>query len=416
MAVIYLTWGETPRSYGVFGNQVIQQFVRTCKFAEIKESYFISAVPLLHSGFIREKFRYFHELNKVKSALETTKFIWIPIYTTQNFVNSNSFTFNLMHNFSHYHLAAVLKKLNAKVVHCRSYHATWAAVSVKFRYGLSYKIIFDGRDLWPEEMALKLGFDETSVHYEYLKNIEQMLLDKSDYSVSVSQVMHEHYTALGALRDRCIYLSADVKKLYQGHKRISEIGNNQCINFCYLGALSDSTWHKATELAKLFSNLNRIFPRCFLTIITTSDYRHINAVFSKFNLKNYCIKTTKTVDDLKEILSYQDFGLMSYFIPENELQKKLGGVLLSSKAVEYLSAGLPMICSGYCGEITRIIVENKLGVSYFPEKMELFSVEDFLPYLAESARERCRSFALSNFDCDVSAEKYAKLYSDAIFG
>ncbi len=415
MSVIYLTWGETPRSYGVFGNQVVQQFVRTCKFAEIREAYFISAVPLVHSGFVREKFGYFRELNKVKSALGTTKFIWIPIYTTQNFVNSNSYTFELMHNFSHYHLAAVLKRINAKVVHCRSYHAAWAAVRVRIRFGLNFKIIFDGRDLWPEEMALKLGFDETSVHYKYLKKIERLLLEKSDYSVSVSQMMHDHYVDLGALRDHCIYLSADVKKLYQKRKRTSRIRSEECINFCYLGALSDSTWHKTIELAKLYSNLIRIFPKCFLTIVTTSDYRNINAVFSKYNINSYCIKTTKTVDDLRDILSHQDFGLMSYFIPENELQKKLGQVLLSSKAVEYLSAGLPMICSGYCGDISRIIIENKLGISYFPESVEKLSVENFLPFLSESARERCQSFALANFDCDVSAGKYAKLYSDAIF-
>ena len=31
MKVVYLTWGETPRNYGVFGSQAIRQFIETQK-------------------------------------------------------------------------------------------------------------------------------------------------------------------------------------------------------------------------------------------------------------------------------------------------------------------------------------------------------------------------------------------------
>ena len=41
MKVIYLTWGETPRSYGVFGSQVIRQFVETSKLLPEHKFYMI---------------------------------------------------------------------------------------------------------------------------------------------------------------------------------------------------------------------------------------------------------------------------------------------------------------------------------------------------------------------------------------
>ena len=413
MRVIYLTWGETPRSFGVFGNQVINQFVQTCHFLKIHEAFFVSAVPIVHSGFIRENFHYFDELSRVKRLLNRIKFIWIPIYTSQNFVNSNKNTFNLMHNFSHLHLLKIIKKISPDIVHCRSYHAAWAAIKVRERYGLKYKIIFDGRDMWPEEVALKLGFDETSKHYLFLKSVEKFIIERSDYSVTVSKKMHEYYLGLGALHDRCIYLSADVKKLFK-QKSSKALNERKHINFCYLGALSDATWHKTTELANLYAKLTLLFPGSRLTIITTSNQNLIHSIFSKLNLTGYSIRVTKSFEELREILSHQDFGLMSYFIPENELQRKLGDILLSIKAVEYFSAGLPMICNNYCGEISQIINEFNLGISYDPERINSISSDDLLPYLNVEARDRCHSFALDNFDSRVISGEYANLYCEAV--
>jgi hypothetical protein len=54
MKVVYLTWVETHRSYGVFGSQVIGQFVETQKLSPNDEFHFISAVPIIHSGLLRE--------------------------------------------------------------------------------------------------------------------------------------------------------------------------------------------------------------------------------------------------------------------------------------------------------------------------------------------------------------------------
>jgi hypothetical protein len=69
MKVAYLTWGETPCIYGVFGSQVIRQFDETKKLLPNSEFHFISAVTIIHSGLLREKWRYFSELSMVKKNL-----------------------------------------------------------------------------------------------------------------------------------------------------------------------------------------------------------------------------------------------------------------------------------------------------------------------------------------------------------
>src|SRR5690606_20724497 len=99
MKVVYLTWGETPRSYGVFGSQVIGQFVETQKCTQDDDFHFVSGVPIIHSGLIREKWNYRKEIDNIKLRLGKIPFIKIPIFVPQNFVNSSKRSFGLMHLF-----------------------------------------------------------------------------------------------------------------------------------------------------------------------------------------------------------------------------------------------------------------------------------------------------------------------------
>ncbi|NRB64995.1 MAG: hypothetical protein HRU40_18570, partial [Saprospiraceae bacterium] len=163
MKIMYLTWGETPRSYGVFNSQVISQFIETKKIMEDDEFYFLSALPIIHSGLIREKTSYFStEFKAVKNRLNKAKveFAAIPIYAPQNFVTSAKNTFKFMHFGALKHFLKILNKVQPDVIHCRSYHAAFAAINAREKYGLFYKVIFDVRGLWPEEVALKKGWDE----------------------------------------------------------------------------------------------------------------------------------------------------------------------------------------------------------------------------------------------------------------
>ena len=117
MKIVYLTWGETPRSYGVFGSQVIKQFVETRKQLPSAEFSFLSAIPFIHSGMVREKLSYPNELKKVLQSLEGISFSRIPIYAPQEFVDASRFTFPLMHHGVHFHLAKTLSKNTSYIVY-----------------------------------------------------------------------------------------------------------------------------------------------------------------------------------------------------------------------------------------------------------------------------------------------------------
>jgi glycosyltransferase involved in cell wall biosynthesis len=407
MKVVYLTWGETPRNYGVFGSQAIRQFIETQKLLPNSEFHFISAVPIIHSGLLREKWRYFFELSMVKKKLGAVAFYWLPILTSQNFVNSSKATFKLMHGSAQWLLKNRLTKIAPEIVHCRSYHAAWAALTVRKKYGLNFKIIFDGRGAWPEEVAFKRNWSENSADYQFLKSIEKTLLFECDLSVSVSDTMHQHYVDLGAKNDHCIYLSADTNQLKVD---LGQIQKNEIVRFCYVGTLSENTWHQPKGLVDLYRRLRTLFPKTQLTIITTSNHDQLKAHFLEFPQEELFFTSTKTQLELKQVLAKQDFGLTTLFTPINEKEKILARMVLGVKNVEYFAAGLPIICNAYCGGVAKLIDNHCLGINYFPESVDTIKYEELLAYLNTNAREKCQAFGLKNFGYALNARKYFELY------
>lgn len=410
MAIVYLTWGETPRSYGVFGSQVIGQFIKIANLFVEERAYFISGLPVIHSGMVREKLGYFKELAKIRSLLDNIEFDWIPIFATQNFVNSNKITFKIFHNsLSHFFLYKKLKKIDAKLVHCRSYHATWAAIAVRKKYKLDFKIIFDGRDLWPEEVALKKGWQESSGGYQYLKSIEKVLINEADCTVSVSDKMHSYYEALGAKKDFRIFLSADVEKFSKNSSENKKESNKNIIKFCYVGALSEDGWHKPSLLSELFFRLKELFPFCKLSIVTTSPKNGITQYFEGKFAKDVEYISTKTTEDLCLVLSRQDVGMMSYFIPKEKMHIQLAEVLLAIKTVEYLAGGLPIICNKLCG-VSGMLEENRLGLAYDPLDLTTIDLKSIKNLLDTSIRNKCKDYAAEYFDINKNAKRYQELY------
>lgn len=410
---MYLTWGETPRTYGVFGSQVIGQFVETKQKNPNDVYLFVSAVPLIHSGLIREKVGYFDEIEKVKKALNGINFVWIPIFISQNFVNASKKTFNWMFFGAIRRFKYLIEEFEPDIVHCRSYMAAWAALQVRSKYGLDYRIIFDARGLYPEEVALKNGYQENNQDYKFLKEIERVLLEKSDVTIAVSDTMARHFRGLNAKRVETIYLSASSEKL-----RVYRDNDERVlkpINFCYVGALSEDTWHKISSLFELFSRLKRIFADSTLTIVTTSNHNSIRSAFSTFSSNDITITSSTSLSVLKKYLSAADFGLMPYFSPENSREELLADMVMAVKTAEYICAGLPVIVNKCCGGVAFLVKKYNMGIVYDPKKLSDLNAAEI--ELLRSSGEFCNEIsekARLLFDYKVHADKYSWLYRDLI--
>ena len=407
MRVLYLTWGETPRSYGVFGSQVIGQFTENAKFMSDAQFYFASAVPIVHSGLVREKWSYLNEIKNVRNHLGSIPFFWLPIYAPQNMMNSNTFSFKWMHIGAHQHLVQLVKRIQPNVIHCRSYHASWAALCVKNKYNLNYKIIFDARGLWPEEVTLKNGYSFNGKGYNFLKKIESDLLQQCDLTIAVSDPMQAHYESLGVKQVNTIYLSADVTQLAYEH--VATNSNNQRLQFCYVGALSDNTWHHPTTLKNLFIHIRERIPDAQLTIVTTSNYEALKQIFVEFS-KDVSFTSVKTSSELKVVLKKMDFGLLSYRKITNKYEEFLGMSMLATKTAEYLVAGLPMIINKFCGGAASIVEKNNMGLTYDPATYEGLSAVKLKCFNTPEQRRRISLKAIELFSYQAHANEYVDIY------
>ncbi len=409
MKIMYLTWGETPRSYGVFDSQVIGQFVETMALLPGSQSLFVSGVPLIHSGLVRERLRYANELKKVKSKLGPTPFEWVTVLMTQNVVVPSRRTFDWIYAGAWHRLRTVLERFEPDIVHCRSYHAAWAALQARRRFGGRYRIIFDARGLFPEEVALKRRYADQSPDYLYLKGVERALLDECDVTVAVSDTMDEHFRALGARQVEVVYLSASYARLRAARERTGAA--KQRLEFCYVGALSEDTWHKPSSLARIFARLKADFADAKLTIVSTSSHGAIRPHFVQWPEADVEITSTKTNEELKRYLLRADLGLMSYFEPTTPREVMLADMVMAVKIAEYLCAGLPVIVNRYCGGAARVIAQHALGVVYDPGMLAALDVKRIRQLVDEpGARDRISGTACKLFDYTVHARQYADLY------
>ncbi|PTO78185.1 glycosyltransferase [Vibrio splendidus] len=410
MKVTYLTWGETPRSYGVFSSQVLGQFIQNSKIIDNADCEFVSAVPIIHSGLIREKFSYRNELRSVKSKLNNSEieFTCLPIFTTQNFVNSTKTTFGKLHGGAHKRLANHFFKRMPEIVHCRSYHATYAAIKVREEYDFNYKVIFDARGYWPFEVSLKKNQNLDSSDLAYLKGIEKFCLNNSDQIIGVSDTMSEYFKSLAKTPVETVYLSADTSVLGSLERNL-KLNEKKKIKFCYLGALSPNTWHRPKELADLYNRLRELVPNCSLMIITTSKIDDFSGYFSHCGDGEVTYHSSSDILELKSLLKKCDIGLMSYFIPKDYIQKILADSVMAVKTAEYLVAGMPMIVNQYCGGARVLLEKYKLGLSYDPENLETINSDDIEKLLTIDLNN-LQYKARKCFDIELNSYKYVSIY------
>jgi len=406
--ITYLTWGETPRSYGVYGSQVVGQFVKNSEAWPSVDYQFVAGIPLVHSGLLRERFSYLKQLKLINAKLAPIPFsqIWIPCLQTA--VNSNEQSFYKLHSpSSHRKLAG---KLNgSRIVHCRSYHAAFAAIETKKKYSLDYKIIFDARGLWPEEVAYRSAYKEDIAAFLFRKNVEVDLIANSDCVVSVSETMQELMTELGAKKSACILLSCETALA----SSFSSVRKKNAAGFrlTYCGALGHSTWHDPDALAALYKKFKSELGTTSLQLITTHSPSDFMSSFADLSSNELSITPALSQEEVYQNLAQGDFFALSYRNPTNFIEDRLAKGVLATKTAEYSSFRNTVLCNKVCGGASRLVDRHGLGISYSPTSFEEIERDRLI-----KAYQSPRQIDVINtlFSSEVHARQYVDLYKSLL--
>ncbi|CAN7339660.1 glycosyltransferase [Variovorax paradoxus] len=412
MKIAYLTWGETPRTAGVFGSQAIGQFLANSDAMPQSKFFFISAIPIIHSGLIRERTNYSEEIKKITKRLGRIPFYSLPIYAPQNFIFSSKSTFGLMHFGTSAKLRSLFRKIDPDVVHCRSYHAAYAALMARRKFGFKYKVVFDPRGIWSEEVALRKGFSEINPNYHFLKEIESWIVGSSDAVVSVSPQMKSYFDALGALNSTCIYLSAPVEKIKKLRRSNANKGCAQDLSIIYLGTLGSGTWHRPSELISLYKHLQKIIDGVDLKIVTMSNHTAIREEFRQAGCNDVQLFSASSLEQLVEYLDSSSLGILSYFNPKSRNERILSNVVMAVKTAEYLAAGLPILVNKTCGGAAGVVHDNNVGIAYDPDSFEEINESALRGLLTSEVSERATALAGDLFDYRANANRYQQIYQN----
>jgi glycosyltransferase involved in cell wall biosynthesis len=144
--------------------------------------------------------------------------------------------------------------------------------------------------------------------------------------------------------------------------------------------------------------------------VTTSNHDALYNAFQDFSPSEINITSTKTVNELKKTLAQAHFACLPYFSPKNQREQLISETMLAVKTVEYLSAGLPVLCNKYCGGASAIIDNNAVGISYDPDTQAEINQGNMLGLLNKETKERAIALAERLFDYKENAKRYAKLY------
>src|SRR5690606_17417259 len=119
--------------------------------------------------------------------------------------------------------------------------------------------------------------------------------------------------------------SVSTSRLKPKENKPKENKPKEVLKFCYIGALTNSTWHTIEELKRLYIKLKECSPiDTQLLIITTSDHTSIRKVFNSIDESEIVLTSTKTIEELNSKMEDVDFGLLPYKKAVNNIEDKIG--------------------------------------------------------------------------------------------
>lgn len=415
MKILYLTWGERVSDSGLYKSQVLNlcaAMTRTNVNVQL-----CSYVPILNRDAVREKLQYFSLVKKCTSFVEKNGFkLSVKHYLGSSF---ESYTPWLMWPLIHAgwnlaRLKTVIKEGQFDVIHCRSYHAAFAALKAMKSLGKYIPLVFDPRGLMPEEGVLHGRFARASLSYSRWKKVERYIIKKAAVTIAVSESMKVYYSQLGAKDVRLIYISSDMKTGRSGCKSIDAASAIK--QLIYVGAIG--AWHPAEAVFDVFFAFRKTNPGATLRILApknTWDYVRKVAAEKEINQSEFSLGYAATRLELESEIRGSYAGLLTYRAPSNEIEALVASTVLSTKFVEYLTGGIPVIVNKHCGGAAKYIFSHDCGVVYDPEHVEHTSFVPLDDFWNDSVkRVNVINRAVHDFSVENNAERYKSLYAELV--
>jgi glycosyltransferase involved in cell wall biosynthesis len=230
---------------------------------------------------------------------------------------------------------------------------------------LGSSIILDVHDIVPEFYASKFSGSKDSFLFKALVKIEQLSIKFSDHVIISNHLWHKTLTSRSVNESKCTTVMnyPDENIFYQRPKTRLD-GKFIMV---YPGTLG---WHQGLDIAiKAFAKIADQAPEAEFHIYGRGPERdNLAALIAALHMKNKIfLKNPLPINKIAEIMANADLGV----VPKKN--DPFGGEAFSTKILEFMSLGIPVIVSG-----------TKIDKHYFNDSVVKFFNPDDINDLAQS--------------------------------
>lgn len=352
----------------------------------------------------------------IESILQQAGIEWVPIpYTAQPKVLSTVYDVrHLIKTATNLH-----KKNGYNIVHCRSYIAAMAGLSLKRNYGV--KFLFDMRGFWADERIdggiWNLSNPLFKSIYNYFKKKEKQYFNESDYTISLTEAgkreihswpnmkspLHIQVIPCCADLDLFSYETIDHLKLHDLRQSLGYKADDQVIT--YLGSVG--TWYMLDEMLRLFAKIKAKHPNVKMLFVTPDEASIITTRATQLQVLSTDITVRKAAR--ADVPYYIALGVASMFFVKQAYSKLASS---PTKMGEIMGMGVPLICNAGVGDVKEITEDTGCGLvlNDFSEA-ELQRAADNFDKLLTIPKAQIRAGALKYYSLAEGVKKYAGVYS-----
>ena len=400
MKLLYFTFIENPfapENQGVMRGQVIN-LLKT--IATENNDIEVHWLALINTKFFKPACS---QIANLKKELKESKVELNLIELPESTLKRNTYAMKI--------LSDTIQKLKPDIVHCRVYPSTLIALKTRKKDKLDYKIIFDARGVYPEQILERSSGIVGKLRYHYWKHLEKQMLKESDLTTGVTTTFVSHFKKIHPSANLkyipcCVKLDNDIPRneILELRKNL-EFSNSEIIAV-YSGNLS-AKYSSVNYIAEIFSNLYNNENKFRFLILTKSNTEKLESLLKDKNLLD---KTNILNLKPQEVPIYLSICNIGVLFREKSIVNE---VAMPTKFAEYLSCGLPVIVSESIKGVAEIVKEKELGIVQDNSDITPENVKKLLSINSEKCREVSKLFSIQAVARQYYDE-YLKLLNNTI--
>lgn len=316
--------------------------------------------------------------------------------------------------------AAICRKENISLLHCRSYVPAAAGKKISKRSGIPF--LFDMRGFWVDERVdsglWKLSNPFFRFLYRMYKKKEQTYFNTASHIISLTHKGKEELISrygVPAGKVSVIPCCADMQhfdfhlvlpETTAAFRQKLQISPTSKV-LSYLGSLGG--WYLSDEMLLFFRSLLKQFPDAVFLFITHDDPKVIIAGAERLGIPASQIRVQPASrNEVPAFLSVSDWNI---FFIKDAYSKKASS---PTKQGEVMAMGIPVICNDI-GDTGQIVASTGSGI--LVAQLDEKTFDEIALQLKKGAsfnRDEIRRKAIAIFDLQEGADTYETVYQQLL--